>query len=807
MKADPSRIMRPAGWLRRGLLTLSVALPLGLGGTYLWLAEALPQTSGTLRLDGIDAAVEVVRDKDGVPYIFAQSESDAYFALGLAHAQDRLWQMEMNRRVPAGRLAEIFGKDVLGVDRFMRTLGIRRLIEDGLDGLAPDVRQALDAYAAGVNAWLAHRTGPLPPEFLVLGIEPEPWVPADSLGWGGLMSLQLGGNWRDELLRARLSQGLTPAQLATLYPPYPGEGPVTLATRAELLRDLPLDRLWAALPALAAHVTASNEWVVSGAHTATGAPLLANDLHLGFSAPGLWYLARIEAPGLAVAGATVPGVPLTIAGHNDAIAWGLTTTNGDTQDLFIEQLDPDDPARYLTPAGSRPFRQRTEVIRVKGDEDLALTVRESRHGPILDDILDQPQGVAGPGKVLALSATFLSVENRTAEALYRLNRAGDWPEFVAALKAWHAPQQNVVYADKAGNIGFYVPARVPQRKAGDGFMPVPGWSGAFDWTGYVPFEELPHALNPPQGRIVNANNKIVSASYPHFLGRDWEVPYRARRIEQMLAAAARPSLDQMAAMQADTVSLMAREVLPLLLDYPPATETGRQAVAMLRRWDGRMDRTKPEPLIFNAWLLALSRALFADELGDRFDDYLRLRPLVLRRMLTADRGWCDDVTTTSETESCADVVARSLDGALARITAAHGGDMAAWRWGDEHRAAFRHRLFERVPLARYVASRRIETDGGDYTVNRGTPSLTDGQEPFSHVHGAGFRVIYDLADLKRSRFMQATGQSGNPLSSHYMDLNRRWRDFDYLDLGADRERLLAEGGERLVLVPARAKQR
>ncbi len=793
-------------WLLRGLGAVLILILTGAGGGWIWLRSSLPQLEGTIRLTGPSAEIEVLRDKDGVPHIFAETDRDAYFALGFVHAQDRLFHMEMTRRIPAGRLSELVGEHGLRVDRFMRTLGIAPRAEQSLATLSADVRGAIEAYSAGVNAWLAHRSGALPPEFVMLRHEPEPWRPVDSIMWGAFMSLQLSGNWRQELLRARLAETLDADTLAMLFPPYPPDAPVTAESRRALFRTLPLDRLEAQLPAEAKHSTASNQWVVAGARSASGKPMLANDTHLGFSAPIIWHLVRIETPELAVTGATIPGVPFVVLGHNRRIAWGLSTTNGDQQDVYIERLDPDDPTRYVTPDGPMPFRRRTEIIRVRGGDDVALTVRETRHGPVLSDLIPDADAVAGQGHVLSLAASFLNGENRTAEAVYRLNRARNWASFTAALRHWQGPQQNILYADVDGNVGFIAPSRVPVRRSGDGFMPAPGWTGSHDWIGFVPFDELPRVFNPARGVIVNANNRITPPGYPHFISREWDAPFRAQRIEDLLSEAAKHSPQDFAAMQADTLSLAARALVPLLLRADPTEARARQAMDMLVAWDGRMDKTAAAPLIFVAWTLELSRALFAPLTGERLSSYLRLRPLVLTRMLDDGGRWCDDETTAQTTEACKDRLGATLARALARLTETFGDDMTRWRWGEAHRAEFRNRVFEHVPVYGSYTTVAVETDGGDYTVNRGTPILSEENDPFRHVHGAVFRGIYDLADLSRSRFMQPVGQSGNPLSPHYDDLNRRWANFDYLVLGIARKELLSGGARRLVLAPASATE-
>lgn len=765
-------------WVWRALTGILLLLTAGLALGYFWLRSGLPDYDGERTLAGLKAPVTVVRDAAAIPHIRAESAADAYFALGYVHASDRLWQMDLQRRIGAGRLSELafIGESALRLDRLMRTLGLYRDAAASFGRLPAEVRAALEAYSAGVNAWLGSRSGPLPPEFMALRYEPEPWIPADSLVWGRLIALQLSGNFRTELLRAALAEILVPALLEDLFPPGIGYPPATLAAgEARTLR--------AALPPRLGPDTASNEWVVSGEHTGTGLPILANDPHLALDAPILWYLATIRTPELTVTGATVPGVPFTLLGHNGTVAWGFTTTGSDVQDLFIERVDPADPARYLTPEGSEPFLVREEIIRVHGrDEPVRLTVRTTRHGPVLSDIDPEAAGRAGDGHVLALAWTALTKDDLNVEAIYRLNRARDWENFRAAMRLWRAPQQNVVYADTAGNIGFFSPGDVPIRRDGDGRNPVPGWSGAFDWRGLIPFEELPQGYNPPAGRFVNANNAVVGPDYPHFLAWAFEEPYRARRIEAMLEETSPLTVAGSQAMQLDTLSLAAAELLPLMLTVRAPDAHAAEALATLRRWDHRMNRELAAPLIFRTWLLELGRALYADELGDGFDDYGGLEPMVLRRMLTQRRIWCDD-TETEAAETCEDMLAASLSSALDRLEAKYGADPSEWRWGDAHRAPLDHPIFSRVPVIDRLFDLGLQTDGGEFTVNRGGMDVGDAATPFAHVHGAGFRAVYDLADLTESQFMIATGQSGNPLSEFYGNLTLPWRDGDYLTIG------------------------
>jgi penicillin amidase len=775
-----------------GLLCLLTVA--GVAG-WLWLRTSLPTTGGTVALDGARAAVEILRDKNGVPHIFAANAEDAYLALGYVHAQDRLWQMEMMRRLGAGRLSEVVGAATLGLDRYSRTFGLYRLAEAQVERLQPTERALLDAYARGVNAYLDTRTGALPPEFVLLRHAPEPWRPADSLVWAKIMAMQLSRNWQTELLRWRMSKRLTQEQIRELWPEDDRGAPITLTDRVRAA-SLPLDGLARAIPGAFTSADASNAWVVDGARSATGKPVLANDPHLGLGAPILWYLAHVEAPGVSLTGATVPGVPLLILGHNSRIAWGMTTTGGDIEDLYLEDLDPADPGRYRTPDGPKPFRVRTEEIRVKGGEPVVLEVRETRHGPVITDLVRE---TGNPTQVIALASTALRPEDDTARALFGINRAGDWSSFVEAAKHFDSPLQNLFYGDTAGDIGLIAPARLPVRRRGNGLVPVPGADDAHAWTGFVPFDALPKTRNPPSGRIVNANNRLVGPQYPYDITQDWDTSWRAIRIEEMLAAGGRHGVEDAAALQMDTLSTAARALVPLLLAAGPGSPRAAAAMKLMRTWDYRMRRDRPEPLIYAAWLRHLMQAIAADELGPLYDDYGRSRPGFVVAVLTRNRHWCDDVTTPDK-EDCNARIALALDRALDDIAQRQGEDIARWRWGDAHRAALVNRVLTHVPLAGRFADLDVATDGGNDTVNRGLMAES-GANPFAHAHGAGFRAVYDLADLARSRFVLATGQSGNPLSPHYGDMVERWRDGGHVTIATDKETARQRAVSTLVIKP------
>ena len=794
-------------WALRGGAALLLALGLAAAGLWLYARTSLPKLSGSERVAGISGKVEILRDRHGVPHITARSREDAYFGLGYVHAQDRLWQMHLNRHLGHGRLAELLGPRAVPHDRFLRMLGFTRLAERRLAAMPPETRRLLEAYAAGVNAALANHRGALPPEFLLLRLTPEPWQPADSMVYQSLMALDLGGNWRSELLRLRLSDRLDAEQLAQFFAPYPGDGGGAVPSQATLYRELDrnyaIDRLLAAYGQPADSVAGSNSWALAGSRTATGKPLLANDPHLRMSAPSLWYLAHLSWPGQDVIGATLPGLPGIVLGHNRRVAWSFTNTGADVQDVFIEKLDERDRTRYVTPEGAVPFETRHEVIKVKGEADVEITVRATRHGPVISDGIGRAADAVPAGHVLALAWTALEPEDHTMEGGLALAEAGDWAQFRRALELFGSPTQNVVYADVDGNIGFQVAGQVPIRGPDNpvkGMAPVPGWERRFDWIGRIPFDALPTAYNPPAGALATANHKIVPDNYPYYLGSEWAEPYRIRRIHELLSAQEKHSIDSFRRMQGDVVSLMAREFLPILLENAPDNEQGRQAKALLGPWRGGMDPDRPEPLLFAAWYREITRGLYADELGERFEEAWGLRPLFVRAALTGQGSWCNDRAAARD-RSCREVIGEALDRAWEDLVQHHGSDPQRWRWGEPHAALMRHLPFAQVPVLQWLFNLSVPTGGDTYTIDVGSVDVADSLTPFGNIHGPGFRAIYDLDDLDRSLFMQSTGQSGNPLSPLYANFLQPWAEVEFVPMSTQAQTARAGALGTLVLLP------
>ncbi|HEX4333737.1 MAG TPA: penicillin acylase family protein [Usitatibacter sp.] len=767
-----------------------------------WLHASLPKIDGEATAHGLIAPVELLRDREGVPHILAMNEHDGWFAMGYAHAQDRLWQMEFQRRVAQGRLSEVLGEKSYDVDRLMRTLGLARLAGRIVARLDAPTRASLEAYAAGVNAFLASKPV-LPVEFQVFGVKPDAWKPADTMGWLLVMSWDLSSNWRTELARLRFAAALGRERAQELMPPYPGDPPYALPDFKSLYAGL-APSANAMLAALPTHEEAvgSNNWVVDGTLTATGKPLLANDPHLGLQTPSLWYLAHISTPNGNVVGGTLPGVPFVVLGRNDDVAWSMTTTNSDTQDLFVEKVADGDPGSYVTPTGTARFEVREEVIRVK-DEERRIKVRSTRHGPVISDVVKAAADALPKDRVIALAWAALTDDNTVARAGFALDRATSGAGIVAALRDFTSPHQNVVYADREGHVGFIAAARVPVRRADNeamGRVPVPGWDAKYDWQGFIPFEELPQYRDPPTHHIVTANHKITPPGYAPFISVDWFPPYRADRIEAMLAAQPKHSIESFQRMQADVQSQLALQMLPFARDAKPETRLGREAQAMLTGWNGEMTRDSQAPLVFSAWYRELTRLVYADELGPMFATAWEQRLPFMLSVLKGENGmghWCDNVNTPG-VESCTQLTARAFDLA-AEDLGERLGKPAGWLWGRAHYAAGDHRPFGFVPFLARFFNVDPETPGDSYTVDVGHYIIADEARPFANRHAPSMRAIYDLADLDRSLFMQSTGQSGNVMSPWYANLAERWARVEYITIPVRREAIAAE--HRLLLNP------
>jgi penicillin amidase len=808
---------------------LLVIFALAASGLLLYLRRSLPQIDGTLTVTGIHGTVDIIRDADAIPHVFASNKADALFGLGYVHAQDRLWQMEFQRRIGFGRLSEIFGATTIPQDRFLRTVGFGRAARAAWTRTPDWAKEEINAYVAGVNAFIAaHHGSGLPPEFSLLRFEPEPWTGPDVEVWVKMMAWDLSANYSFELLRDDLTRTVGPERTAQLMPPYPRDGlsitgakHTTLETeshsaavslfeplRGPRSREIDVkselspaarsekstvaaftealsrgDRTVATflLGNARAEALGSNNWVVDGTRTVSGKPLLANDPHLSAKTPSTWYLAHIVGGDFDVIGATLPGTPAVAIGRNRFIAWGETNVAADVEDLYRERLDPTGTFAEFRGTAERITTVR-ETIPVKGAAPVQLDVRVTRHGPIVSDAINAINAASpktpkpAPLDPLAFRWTALDDDDTTLQSFLKLNDARNWDQFTAALRDFVAPSQNFVYADVDGHIGYYAPGRIPLRASGDGSRPADGWTGTAEWTGWVAFDELPHLYDPPDHYIVTANNRPAPADYPYNLGVEWTEPYRAQRIGDLIESRNRLGPDDFVAVQADTLSLHATALRPLLLQHArPLEAADKRALALVSAWNSDARGDQVAPAIFAAWFHELTPALVTDELGSALTEtyagkFSFVARFLARTLAENDARWCDD-TRTEKSESCDDTVTAALHSAVTDLARRFGADMSRWRWDGVHHAIFPHQGLDSVGALRTFISRSVPNGGDWSTVNVG-PVAADA--PYEQHSVAGYRQIVDLSPANDSRFLNDVGESGHPLSRHYDDFLPDW---------------------------------
>jgi len=777
-----------------------------------YLSSTKNSPSGSQQMLGLNDAVSIGFDASDIPHIKAATAGDALFALGYLHATERSWQMEINRRLAAGRLSEILGEDTLKIDRFIRTVGVKHSAERQYEGYPVEAKRLLQAYADGVNAGNAKLGWALPIEYFLTGSKPGHWSPTDSIAWMLMMAMDLGGNWQKELQRLELSRDLSTEQIWEVLPPYTPGNPVTKLDFAALYKDMgifagtdannllkPLgsqdvrqldtrqDQLLHALLPGGIEGIGSNNWALSGKRTTSGKPLLANDPHLGLSAPALWYFARLEAPGINVIGATLPGIPAVVLGRTDSIAWSFTNTGPDVQDLFIEELDPDNPGQYRTPDGMTAFLVREEVIEIKNKPAHRFIVKQSRHGPIISETYDRAKNLINTDRfALALRWTALDLDNQSVIGLMDMNRATNLESFKKALRKNYAPMQNVVMADTAGNIAFQAAGVAPKRTLHQGLYgvaPAPGWDKQYDWQGYIPFDQLPALDNPEQGWLATANQQILAANNPNPLTGDWELPFRYERIASLLEAKPQHDFASMRAMQGDTLSLAATPLLPLFKATQSSHSSASAAKAIISSFDGDMRKDSSGALLFNAWVDQLTRHLFS-RLGDYFSlEYGKrhFRSALLEQLSSPNSLWCDSPKTEG-VENCAQASEQAMDRALEYLSTQYGSDPTNWKWGNVHIAVSEHRPFSRVPFLNRAFNITVPYPGDGFTINVGKPELGKHKNPFETKQAASLRTVFDLADLEQSTFIYQAGQSGWVQSKLYRNLNPLWADNQALPL-------------------------
>lgn len=812
-------------WLIR---LLSGAIVLGLVALVLayWiLSRSLVDYSEDFTVQGISAPVEIVRNNDNVPHIFGATDADVFFALGFAHAQDRLWQMTMLRRTAQGRLSEIFGQPTVKVDELLRRYDLYGLALQSVEAQDSATRAALEAYATGVNAWIGEinkgARGRGAPEFFLFEPEIAAWAPADSIAILKLMALQLSGSLQDEILRARVSLLLSPERLADILPDDPGQGLAALPDFAALVPGVQpsMERLDFALGPMSPVAApgmggASNAWAAAPARSAAGGSLLASDPHLDLTAPTIWYLARLELQSGGVIGGTIPGTPAVLVGRSERLGWGLTTAYLDDQDVLIEELNPENPEEYRTPSGWATFQSRQSIITVKDAAPVTLTLRWSRNGPILPGTHYKLASITPPGHVAAISWTALNAADTSMTAALRLMQAKDAASAIEAGRLVVAPAQNLMLADQDGiamQVVGQMPARDPLHPS-QGRLPVLGADPAAGFRGVLPYETNPRFVNPASGLLGNTNNKMIDRPFPEHVSFTWGDTQRIQRWLSLMQAREVHTRESFIEAQLDTVNPTARSLLPLIgADLwftgeaaPDGTpERLRQrALILLAEWNGEMNEHLPEPLIAEAWMRSLQDRLIRDELGAMADSFTHISPVFLERVYRNVGGagvWCD-VIQSAVTETCTDIARIALDEALLRLTERYGAKLESWRWGDAHLAVHDHPVLGDVPFLRHFVNIRQSTSGGDTTLMRGVTRGT-GDEPFQNVHSAGYRGVYDFADPDSSVFITATGQSGHPLSRHYDDLGELWRRGEYIPMSLDPDLARAAAAGVMVLTP------
>jgi len=717
--------------------------------------KSVPSIVGEVTVEGLSAEVKIARDPWGIPHIFAQNEEDLFFAWGYVHAQDRLWQMDFHRRVGFGRLSEIFGKEVLAKDKIIRNFGLKKAVLEDDKQLSAELRGLLHAYTRGVNSWLDSRKFNWPPEFLLLRYRPEPWRPLDSLIIKEVMALFMCLEYQHEVFRAKLieSFGVQKALQVLEEEVQPPSHDIGQLSLSEAL----------SLPGAAG----SNDWVLAGSRTESKKPLLANDPHLGISLPPIFYEIHLSCPTMNVIGISIPGIPVVIIGHNDTIAWGLTYSTVDAQDLYIEKLNPS-MNMYLDSGEWKSLLKEEQKIRIKGQNTLeSIEVLWTKRGPIVSPQIIKSQN--------PISLRWTIYEGgRTFESFYHLNKAKDWDEFRTAVRLFDAPSHNIIYADKYGNIGYYLCGRIPLRTAKAALFPYPGWIEDGQWQGFLDEDKKPSLYNPTEGYIVTANNKIIPDEYPVYVSFDWDAPFRVERIKELILGDETHNIASQKRIQNDILTKKAELVFPLFEGIEEESGNIANSISLFRSWDRKMDSSK-EAALFGVFMNFLHEEVFLDELGEdfkRFDLLFRRKQAGLLRILSDRRSpWFDNIKT-SPMETRKDIIKASLEKAYHWLEKAHGSP-ENWDWTKVYSITFRHTL-GRSPLLRFFNQGPYAFDGRYFTVK-----ASYSPDYYKVTYGVSYRQIIDLSDLGNSVSVITSGESGHFLSRFYDDQIPLWLEGRY----------------------------
>ncbi len=820
-------------FVRIGLTILGILLVLilvvAISGSYA-VKRPFPHTDGTISLPGLQDEVTIYRDSYGVPHIYASSQEDLFFAQGYTTAQDRFWQMEFSRHIGMGRISEIAGEATVSSDKFIRTVGWNRMAQAYIDYYeqeAPEFMTILDAYSAGVNAYIEENQDNMPLQFQILGLvkEPwqiEPWLPVHTVAWGVVMSDNLSGNWSYELTRARLYQELDKETVDTLIPGYPYHNRPVIAPTVDQVNQQAaqsqpgalvgidwqaVDTSLVGIPPDMAFVgrydpnLGSNNWVISGEHTNTGLPLLANDPHLGVQMPSIWYEVGLHAPDYHVRGFSFAGVPGVVVGHNEHIAWGVTNVGPDTQDLYIEKRNPDNPLQVEFMGSWEDMTVLEEVIKVNGGEDIVLPVYVTRHGPIINDVTENES----TDQPLAFRWT-AQTPSRILQSVILLNQATNFEEFRNALSYWDTPSQNIIYADKEGNIGYQMPSRVPIRKNSNGLLPVPGWTGEYEWEGFIPFDELPTLYNPERGFIVTANHAVVDEDYGHFIAYDWTDGDRGLRIENMIAEkltnGGTINADDIAAIHFDSKSLPAETWVPLLTQLSSDDPQVQTALSYLKDWDYQERTDSVAAMLFEMFYMHLFNHVLVDEVGmDNVDAFAAKDTFMYELAADLDAVWWDD-SRTPEVEAADDVMLGALADAIVWLEEHVGGDIDEWTWGKIHTITFKDAVLGAsgiAPIEAIFNRGPHPLDGGSDLVNANGWLRSEPADVFIHP---SMRMIIDMSDFEANQTVIPTGQSGHPYHLNYDDQTLLWLNGEYHPMLWGKDAVMVAATETLTLQPA-----
>lgn len=748
--------------------------------------KAIPDYNASVDIENLTDEVVVLRDSLAIPHIYAKNEEDLYRVVGYLSAQDRLWQMDLMRRITTGRLSEIFGEDMLNADQLFRSFEFSKKSTNVLSQTDPEIVKCLEAYSDGVNQFISQNSKKLSFEFTLLGYKPDPWTIVHTANLIGYMAWDLASGWDADMVMYKISQAVDDSLFMELFPDHSYQKyvyPDYIEEHPELVQNTLLDDAVDAIDEIGAQVfQASNNWAVSGEKSETGMPLVANDMHLGFMSPGIWYQMHQVVEGeLNVSGVVLPGQPYIIAGHNEDIAWGMTNITVDNLDFYLETLNPADSNQYKLNGRWVDMKIIEESINVKGSEETVTRINRYTHrGPVISTF----KGVDDK----TITARWLGTDySNELRSVHLFNRASNWEEFRDAASTFISVSQNIVYGDKEGNIGLQAAGGLPIRE-GDHIMIYPGDTTQYDWTGVVPFENMPYTYNPECGYVSSANNKTVDEDYPHYIGSWYSLPNRIDRIREMLEAKEKFSIKDFQDMQSDQLSLFARKLTPVYLEALTDDYEGDKAIAVqkLKEWDYQMDPELAAPLIYEQMFIQLIHALYEDELGQDLYEQLISNNIIARYHIyklfdTKTSLWLDDVRTEGKTETLDDNIRTAFSAAIDTITARIGGDVNTWKWGDVHTLTIEHpmggvdlvaKLFD-PNLGPYRAG------GSFHTVAPYSYPLNSGK--YEANHGASERHVFSAANWDDSKTVIPTGTSGIPASPYYGNQSEMYMDFKYHD--------------------------